>query len=382
MRRNTMHEDSTVLSLEGRSIEVSLIPPSDKDLNQCDIAKLMRVGDYAPWNKESSRYWDKGNDVLYQFCEKYPLPKTLDSTDIKREEHIFASKMWLIGRSYAASPERYAYSGDSSKPKEKSGEGYESFFGDIAHILFTGEAVYRSNKNLNNREALCAKKAFNDAIKKIAKVLREHTFYFENGDTSNGKEGLEKYASEIAACVCDVAGAIRLARFARDMVIKDSNGEESEKKAVELEDQYFPLSFSSKFLHFHYPQLVYIFDSIAGDNMSPAKRVNRYLDDNSRFSLYIKPGFDQGIVEQGRRKDNVAKYKIHVIKELAVAKAVYETFVAKDEHLMDALNHGKLEAVRDDPIPCYYNITRMVDALVTNARKSPNQTSSQSTSTT
>jgi hypothetical protein len=41
--------------------------------------------------------WDLGNSVLYDLCRKHPSHKTADE---------ILAKVWLIGRSYAASIER------------------------------------------------------------------------------------------------------------------------------------------------------------------------------------------------------------------------------------------------------------------------------------
>lgn len=360
MRGNTMHEDSTVLSLEGHNIEVSLNPPSDKDLNQCDIAKLMRVGDYAPWNKESSRYWDKGNDVLYQFCEKYPLPKTLDSTDIEREEHIFASKMWLIGRSYAASPERYAYGNGSSKPIDKNPEGYESFFGDIARTLFEEKAFYRGEEISGTPaedELHEACKIFRCFLKNLSELNGESYDFTENSKDIDNYSLLDKTVNLIR----NLMEAIRLARYVRDRSLKFKRFENEENLTLKAEDQFCSRSFSSKFLHFHYPKLIFIYDGIAGSCLSPIQHFTRHLDDGSTFELTISPKYD-------RTNDRVESYRAHATKELAIAKAAVDAFVNNDTVLKQILSIGKLEAFEGDPIPCYYSITRMVDAVVSNAK--------------
>lgn len=115
-----------------------------------------------------------GNDLLYYFCQKYPIPP-LENVEEAQEkltlvEARFADQMWLIGRAYAASPERYSYScsnsknddssskdeGSKGKPKEDllDEEGYESFFQDIARIMLRAEchqegrpiAYFRGNR--------------------------------------------------------------------------------------------------------------------------------------------------------------------------------------------------------------------------------------------
>ena len=108
-----------------------------------------------------------GNDLLYFFCEEYPIPtseeveeqrkKNEDAALLTPAEAHFADQMWLIGRAYAASPERYSYTLHEDKQRGykdhhpgKPGEsflgteGYESFFQDIARILFRPECFEES----------------------------------------------------------------------------------------------------------------------------------------------------------------------------------------------------------------------------------------------
>ena len=96
-----------------------------------------------------------GNDMLYYFCEQSPLHQLplRDNVGIigpTPEEAAFADQMWLIGRAYAASPQRYKYTvknadgnrASRAKPSEKwiENEGYESFFSDIARIITSNSA--------------------------------------------------------------------------------------------------------------------------------------------------------------------------------------------------------------------------------------------------
>lgn len=57
-------------------------------------------------NDQKSDIWSFGNDVLYNMCKEQPL---------HNKKNIVASKVWLIGRSYAAAIER-----------TKSGESLET----------------------------------------------------------------------------------------------------------------------------------------------------------------------------------------------------------------------------------------------------------------
>ena len=56
-------------------------------------------------SREEKAVWQLANGILYDLCKKHPLHK-------KRDEVI--AKVWLIGRSYAASLERGRETNDSS----------------------------------------------------------------------------------------------------------------------------------------------------------------------------------------------------------------------------------------------------------------------------
>lgn len=117
----------------------------------------------------SEKQFISGNDYLYEFCQNYPFSDLIDSEVSdnnlirqKDKELAFADQMWLIGRSYAASPQRYSYrtkpekyikkfekgqAPKAARPNETflDSEGYESFFQDIAFMLFREDC-----HNINN----------------------------------------------------------------------------------------------------------------------------------------------------------------------------------------------------------------------------------------
>lgn len=268
--------------------------------------------------------------------------------------------MWLIGRSYAASPERYAYGNGSSKPIDKNPEGYESFFGDIARTLFEEKAFYRGEEISGTPaedELHEACKIFRCFLKNLSELNGESYDFTENSKDIDNYSLLDKTVNLIR----NLMEAIRLARYARDRSLKFKRFENEENLTLKAEDQFCSRSFSSKFLHFHYPKLIFIYDGIAGSCLSPIQHFTRHLDDGSTFELTISPKYD-------RTNDRVESYRAHATKELAIAKAAVDAFVKNDTVLKQILSIGKLEAFEGDPIPCYYSITRMVDALVTNAK--------------
>lgn len=312
--------------------------------------------------------------------------------ELREQEGILAGKMWVIGRSYAASPERYAYvrSGKSRKPPEGSAEGYESFFNDVAAILFEGEPYFRGcgAKEEGGEfwekakvHASEAKDWLHEALDLVHELASE-TYGLRGG--SNDVDILEG----VADAVTTFGSAIQEARAARDWTIIACNNEsenksdgEEESGEIGVEDQYFPLSFSSKFLHFHLPRLVFIYDSISGDILAPNHRccyfggfgrcasgeVGQFkIDCNHAMGRKIgnEQHMDRKIGNEQRRK-----YFLHAAKELALATAISGFFQdqAGNEDVREAIEKGRIDV--DSGIPCYINITRMIDALVTNSKK-------------
>lgn len=331
------------------------------DFEDTGAARLMRVGHYFP--SGTTLYDDAGNDVLYHFCETYPLPSGISNGNARgceetgKLESIFAAKLWLIGRSYAASPERYSYnkkSSRSTKPKENDSEGYESFFKDIARILFEGCAFFRDKKaDIGEDLPKEARGQFNDALAFIKELSGKS--YKLDGCLEDAVllEGVSKAVGEFGS-------AIQLARTVRDKaMISLGKAKELEGKdlAVSVEDQSSPLSFSSKFLHFHNPRLVFICDSISSGRLG-SKRPRCSVGEDGGFAIDAsKIGLSSG---QDR-------YYVHALKELALATAV-NVFLGKkkdDGELQKALEKGRIDS--SEGLPCYFSITRMIDALVTNS---------------
>lgn len=358
------------------------------EFGKSEAARLMRVGNFFPRDESpnGNLFEDVGNDVLYHFCEEYPLPDghPCDTTKAdgksKEQEVILAAKMWLIGRSYAASPERYAYrKGEKcKKPEELGPEGYESFFNDIAGILIEGKPYYRGvshdKKDIDNskNDEVSLLKA--KSCSKQAKLLYCETLHLVKGLNGGdyelvGDSGDIDTLRVVSDAVYMLGRAIQQARTARDWT-KIARGAENCHE-VKTECQDFPLSFSSKFLHFHLPRLVFIYDSISGGALS-SNNVRRCFSETSDGGncengfLEVRCVPRVGAEEARKQHD---RYYLHAAKELALATAIYK-YVKSDEDLRKALEEGLIETGK---IPCYFSITRMIDALVTNSRKPENK---------
>lgn len=88
-----------------------------------------------------------GNEVLYELCREKPLDWSGDKKYNSRD--ALSAKMWLIGRSYAASPERRRY-GKAEKVKfDLKSEGLDLYFDKLAEKM-EREVDYTILTNLVN----------------------------------------------------------------------------------------------------------------------------------------------------------------------------------------------------------------------------------------
>lgn len=354
------------------------------DFEESEAARLMRVGAFFPRESstEGNLVEDVGNDVLYHFCEEYPLPNEClcdaaeADKELKEQKAILAAKMWLIGRSYAASPERYAYrKGEKcKKPEEIGSEGYESFFNDIAGILIEGSPYYRGvaygKKSIGDSKDAEVDLIETARCSEQANLLYCKTLHLVEGLKGGdyelvGDSGDMNTLRVVSDAVCVLGRAIQQARTARDWTQIARGAENSQKVVTECQD--FPLSFSSKFLHFHLPKLVFIYDSISGGalNSNNVRRCFGETDDDSSCEngfLEVRCVPRVG-AEEARSQHN--RYCLHAAKELSLATAIYQ-YIKGDEDLRKALEEGRIDTGK---IPCYFSITRMIDALVTNSKK-------------
>ena len=159
--------------------------------------------------------WDLGNQVLYDLCAKFPQ---------HRDKSEVVAKIWLIGRSYAASVERR---------KNKSKNNYD-FYEDIVAPTMINSKLDQYLTRLNGEKKI--------SESNIETILATH-----------------KYLVDIL------------------------------EKITKLNKR----SLASKYLHFHYPHLFYLFDSRASNSLRDivrSKKANeKYSNyDSTYVSFYLK----------------------------------------------------------------------------------------------
>lgn len=173
-----------------------------------------------------------GNKLLYDMCVNEPGQEWGYAA-------LLADKLWLIGRAYAASPER-RYQKKPENSQAVVGDGTGQFFSAVAEYII-------HNKPSQNFSR------FGESL------------VFDGSDTDAGR-----LAASINAVVA-LNDLLRNAIFKVDQVPKDEEGNYRNH-----------LSFCSKFLHFHYPESVFITDSYSYENakamLSPRTRSGRTLD--------------------------------------------------------------------------------------------------------
>ena len=93
-----------------------------------------------------SRGISVGNEVLYTLCRDYPLLKEKNPKNMnERRLQGLAAELWLIGRSYAASPERRDY-GEKIE-WTNSGNGLDTYFDLLAQNTYSkNQIMFLKNK--------------------------------------------------------------------------------------------------------------------------------------------------------------------------------------------------------------------------------------------
>lgn len=153
-----------------------------------------------------------GNNVLYNMCKDYPLNTNAEQV---------SAKTWLIGRSYAASPQRRKI------PGQQQNDNYSYFFIDLANIFIQDKRSREIDETLEN-------------LKSIK--------YFGNLDQDeNNILSVLELVNKLNSTIVD------------SIKILD-NYQEGDK------DPNQNISFCSKYLHFHCPNMVFIYDSYSSKN--------------------------------------------------------------------------------------------------------------------
>lgn len=159
----------------------------------------------------ASEEYSFGNKLLYDMCKDIDGQKWNDPK-------ILADKIWLVGRSYAASPERRISKGDVPKVGDGTGE----YFNEVA-------------KDIHNKYSVQ-----NEIVDKL-----------------NGNYKFDFSDSDIALLIRTIKSVEKF-----NDAVKEANIKYDEYR-LEESNYKNQISFCSKFLHFHFPNTFFIFDSFS-----------------------------------------------------------------------------------------------------------------------
>ncbi|MDD6094765.1 MAG: hypothetical protein PUC29_03370 [Clostridia bacterium] len=161
-----------------------------------------------------------GNKLLYDMC----INKEGQEWN---NVNLLADKIWLIGRSYAASPERrYTFKPeykDAARTRDNAGDGTGKYFTSVAEYIINSSKV--SPHIINS-------------------LKNGYLFDFSQSDCEHLFDGINSVLE------------------LNDLIVKayaDYDGQEFANK-VNYRNQ---VSFCSKFLHFHFPDTVFITDGFS-----------------------------------------------------------------------------------------------------------------------
>ena len=180
--------------------KISFIEPKQLKLS---MVNPTAITEYLFFNPSGN--WDFGNKVLYDLCKCYPMHTNQDE---------IVTKIWLIGRSYAAAIERGASSSTTSNDFY-----YDDFYYDVVAPHFIDP--------------------------------------YTHAPTSVAEE-LDKKLKGLKS-VLAVAGSSLIASNLSDILETHKFLTEEFKKITGLKKR----SLASKYLHFHCPDLFFIYDSRA-----------------------------------------------------------------------------------------------------------------------
>ncbi|MBQ8740235.1 MAG: hypothetical protein IJY79_01640 [Clostridia bacterium] len=207
-----------------------------------------------------------GNKLLYDMCDPKKPGQEWENPA------ILADKIWLIGRAYAASPERrYTSNGEKSENPEdgqdkkikeknpKAGDGTGGYFSEIANIILKDNKCIESN-------------------------LSEQKYNFDFSDSD---------CKILENCINKVS------KFNDAVMQASEEYDEEYAKNMKYKNQ---ISFCSKFLHFHFPDTVFIIDGFSKAGAS-------FLVSNAtRTNVVLKQGNSQVKIDNKNKPKGILEF--------------------------------------------------------------------------
>lgn len=258
-----------------------------------------------------SRGISVGNEVLYTLCRDYPLLKEKNPKDMNERRRLqgLAAELWLIGRSYAASPERRNYG--VKIEWTNSGNGLDTYFDLLAKKLWSD--------------------GYYDELEKIVENLEEMNrigYKFDQSFQENDKNIL----ASVIANVLKFNALLKEIRYAVDeKELLNHVGGDEKKLEVLKNNQKNMMSFSSKFLHFHFPDVVFIIDTITKGHFKGYGNPYEFKFQNDTSNIrFLKKQVNEmlgelelnNIIGDTKLTDAEEDYKTHCVREYLLAKKI------------------------------------------------------------
>ena len=280
-----------------------------------------------------------GNQVLYDLCQNYSLSifcKNYESLSRDKKADTangLAAQLWLIGRAYAASPERRGYKAiKGTKIKYKvSGNGLDDYFDKLADKLI---------EKLNSEK-------YSHFAKLLEKLKPCYTLDVSKQDIDNLENSIK--------AVIELNCLLKESRFELDKddleVHISDNNEKYEKEypdnTKEKAMEHFEnnnknmISFCSKFLHFHFPNTVFIIDGITESHFKG--RTEYSFKFNGRTSeINVQKKCEQELIQKlnfDNLSESANKYVKHCVREYLLAKEIKD--FCKRNNINDNIFDGK-----------------------------------------
>lgn len=324
-----------------------------------------------------------GNEVLYTLCKDYPLLKENNSKEMNKERRLqgLAAELWLIGRSYAASPERRNYG--VKIEWTNSGNGLDTYFDLLAEKLSDN---------------------YYEELNKIVVLLNKKKYQFPEGDDETDKDVLV----DVITAVLNFNRLLKKVRFDIDLgedltkikgtlkmniaKLDNRNKKDDVKRIEKLNDlmnktenerldflrknQGNMLSFSSKFLHFHFPEVVFIMDSITKQHL---KTSFSFTDKGEEVVSNIKiTKYDKNTVKDYLTADKFSNIKNNLIDDESLKEDEQPISDKEYDYIKHCVNEYILAKEINNANPEIFNkkyIPRLIDTyvLIANSDFSVNQ---------
>ena len=320
--------------------------------------------------------WGYGNEILYLMGS--------DTNGLDDDDKL-SGAIWLIGRSYAASPQRRNYG------KTKTGEKYTNNYGESVT-----RPIWPVKTQNDGREGFFDAVAQNLDVSCLNDIRNCHlhdekycydTVPCEENNYAANAHDIELLAKSIDAVLTfDKNLSLSIENF--DLADRLTDGKfKGEEVACNRH-----ISFASKFLHFYFPHLVFIIDSFANNGGSwlfngDTENKKRYIIDPPTATEYFEADV-YGHFESKAIKE--LKKKIQAKLSAASTASDSET-VDTDEKIKE--NHYITHCARSYILGCYIknkttitpkdlirfnsplfslqSMPRLTDAIFLNIKKAP-----------